>query len=92
MRALLDFAAIVIFIVAALAFFSFSWTAPPASASCWPLTWQAFAIVQGAYLVSRFFLAPRASALRFLPFTDETALYLHRWLHGPDGGSQLRHS
>ena len=40
----------------------------------------AFVIVQVAFLISRFFLAPRVSALRFLPFSDETALYLHRWL------------
>ena len=41
-RALLDFTAIVIFIVATLILFSFSWTAPPASASFWPPTWQAW--------------------------------------------------
>jgi small-conductance mechanosensitive channel len=35
---------------------------------------------QVAYLILRFFLAPRTAALRFLPFSDETALYLHHWL------------
>jgi small-conductance mechanosensitive channel len=40
----------------------------------------AFVIVQAAFLTSRFFLAPRLLALRFLPFSDETALYLHRWV------------
>jgi small-conductance mechanosensitive channel len=38
------------------------------------------AFFQVAYLVLRFFLAPRTPALRFLPFSDETALYLHHWL------------
>ena len=41
---------------------------------------SALVIVQAAFLVLRFFLAPRVPALRFLPFNDETALYLHRWL------------
>jgi small-conductance mechanosensitive channel len=36
--------------------------------------------VQGACLVLRFFLAPRAAGLRLLPFSDPTAMYLYHWL------------
>ena len=80
MRALLDFAAIVIFIAAALALF-FVFLERTAGQRVLLSTYlAAFVIVQAAFLISRFFLAPRVSALRFLPFTDETALYLHRWL------------
>jgi len=80
MRALLDFAAIVIFILAALALF-FVFLERTAGQRVLLSTYlAAFVIVQVAFLISRFFLAPRVSALRFLPFTDETALYLHRWL------------
>ena len=79
MRALLDFLAIVIFIAAALAFF-FVFLERTAGQRVLLSTYlAAFVIVQVAFLISRFFLAPRVSALRFLPFTDETALYLHRW-------------
>ena len=31
-------------------------------------------------LISRFFLAPKVSALRFLPMNDESAEFLHRWI------------
>ena len=80
MRSLLDFAAIVIFILAALALF-FVFLERTAGQRVLLSTYlAAFVIVQVAFLISRFFLAPRVSALRFLPFTDETALYLHRWL------------
>ena len=80
MRALLDFAAIVILILAALALF-FVFLERTAGQRVLLSTYlAAFVIVQVAFLISRFFLAPRVSALRFLPFTDETALYLHRWL------------
>ena len=80
MRALLDFAAIVIFILAALALF-FVFLERTAGQRVLLSTYlAAFVIVHVAFLISRFFLAPRVSALRFLPFTDETALYLHRWL------------
>jgi small-conductance mechanosensitive channel len=39
-----------------------------------------FVIVQTTYLFSRFFLAPRTPNLRFLPLSDDTARYLHRWI------------
>jgi small-conductance mechanosensitive channel/predicted outer membrane lipoprotein len=79
-RALLDFAAIVIFITAALAVF-FLFLERTAGQRVLLATYlTAFVIVQVAFVVSRFFLAPRVPTLRFLPFNNETALYLHRWL------------
>jgi small-conductance mechanosensitive channel len=80
MRALLDFAAIVIFILAALALFFIFLERTAGQRVLLSTYLAAFAIVQVAILISRFLLAPRAAALRFLPFSDETALYLHRWL------------
>jgi len=80
MRALLDFAAIVIFTIAALAVF-FLFLERTAGQRVLLATYlTAFVIVQVAFVVSRFFLAPRVPTLRFLPFNNETALYLHRWL------------
>ena len=80
MRALLDLAAIVIFIAAALIVF-FVFLDRTAGQRILLATYMTvLVIVQAAFLVSRFFLAPRLPALRFLPFNDETALYLHRWL------------
>jgi small-conductance mechanosensitive channel len=40
----------------------------------------AFLLVMAVQLVLRFFLSPKAPALRFLPMDDETAVYLQRWL------------
>jgi hypothetical protein len=40
----------------------------------------AFLIVMGIQLISRFFLAPKVSVLRFLPLDDATAAYLYRWV------------
>jgi len=81
-RALLDFAAIVIFIVAALILFFLFLDRTPGQRVLLAAYLAGFAIVQGAYLVLSFFLAPRASTLRILPFSDQTALYLHHWLMG----------
>ena len=79
-RAALDFAAIVIFIITALTLF-FVFLERTAGQRVLLSTYlAAFVIVQVVFLISRFFLAPRVSALRFLPFSDDTALYLHRWL------------
>jgi len=79
-RALLDFAAIVIFIVAALIFFHFFLDRTAGQRVLLAAYLSALVFVQGAYLILRFFLAPRASTLRILPFSDQTALYLHHWL------------
>ena len=80
LRALLDVAAIVIFILAALALFFGFLERTAGQRVLLSTCLAAFVIVQAAFLTSRFFLAPRLSALRFLPFSDETALYLHRWV------------
>jgi len=80
MQALLDFAAIAIFIAAALIVFFIFLDRAAGQRILLATYMTALVIVQVAFLVSRFFLAPRLPALRFLPFNDETALYLHRWL------------
>ena len=80
MRALLDFTAIVIFIVGGLAVFLVFLDRTGDQRLLMATYMAALVIVQVAFLVSRFFLAPRVPALRFLPFNDETALYLHRSL------------
>ena len=79
-RALLDFTAIVIFIVAAVILFFLFLDRTPGQRVLLAAYLAGLAIFQGAYLVLRFFLAPRTPALRFLPFSDQTALYLHHWL------------
>ena len=80
MRALLDFTAIVIFIVAALTLFFLFLDRTAGQRVLLAAYLAGLVFVQGAYLGLRFFLAPRAPALRFLPFSDPTALYLHHWL------------
>ncbi|MGA9536287.1 MAG: mechanosensitive ion channel family protein [Desulfobacterales bacterium] len=80
MRALLDFAAIIIFIVAALAIF-FLFLDRTANQRILLAAYVAgLVFFQCTYLALRLFLAPRTPALRFLPFSDETALFLHHWL------------
>ncbi|MGD9054380.1 MAG: mechanosensitive ion channel family protein [Desulfobacterales bacterium] len=79
-RALLDLAAIIIFIVAALVFFFLFLDRTAGQRVLLAAYLAGLAFFQGAYLVLRFFLAPRTPALRILPFSDETALYLHYWL------------
>jgi small-conductance mechanosensitive channel len=79
-RALLDFTAIVIFIVAALILFFLFLDRTPGQRVLLAAYLAGLVFFQVAYLVLRFFLAPRTPALRFLPFSDEIALYLHHWL------------
>jgi len=79
-RALLDFGAIIIFIVATLAIFFLFLDRTAGQRVLLAAYVAGLVFFQGAYLVLRFFLAPRTPALRFLPFSDETALYLHYWL------------
>jgi len=80
MGALMDFTAIVVFILAALSVF-FVFLDRTAGQRVLLATYlAAFVIVQVAFLASRFLLAPRTPALRLLPFSDDSALYLHRWL------------
>jgi small-conductance mechanosensitive channel len=80
MRALLDLTAIVIFIVAALALFFLFLDRTAGQRVLLAAYVAACVIVQTVFVVSRFFLAPHLSALRFLPLSDETGLYLHRWI------------
>lgn len=75
-RALLDFAAIIIFVVAALLLFLFFLDRTAGQRILLAAYLAGLAFFQIAYLALRFFLAPRTPALRFLPFSDETALYL----------------
>jgi small-conductance mechanosensitive channel len=79
-RALLDFAAIVVFIIGALVIYYLFLDRTAGQRVVLATYLAVFVIVQAAVLVSRFFMAPRAPALRFLPFSDDAALYLHRWL------------
>ena len=79
-RALLDFGAIIIFIVTALAIFFIFLDRTTGQRVLLAAYAAGLVFFQGGYLVLRFFLAPRTPALRFLPFSDETALYLHHWL------------
>jgi small-conductance mechanosensitive channel len=79
-RAALDFGAIIIFIAAALSIFFLFLDRTAGQRVLLAAYLAGFVFFQGAYLGLRFFLAPRTPALRFLPFSDQTALYLHRWL------------
>ncbi|MBW2517410.1 MAG: mechanosensitive ion channel family protein [Deltaproteobacteria bacterium] len=79
-RALLDLAAIIIFIVAALVLFFLFLDRTAGQRVLLAAYLAGIAFFQGAYLVLRFFLSPRTPALRILPFSDEAALYLHYWL------------
>jgi len=80
MRALLDFAAIVIFIVAAVTIFFLFLDRTAGQRVLLAAYLAGLVFFQGAYLVLRFCLAPRTPALRILPFSDQTSLYLHHWL------------
>jgi small-conductance mechanosensitive channel len=79
-RALLDLTAIIIFIVAAVILFFLFLDRTAGQRILLAAYLAGVAFFQVAYLVLRLFLAPRTPALRFLPFSNETALYLHYWL------------
>ena len=79
-RALLDLTGIVIVVVAAVIFFFLFLDRTAGQRILLAAYVAGLAFFQIAYLVLRFFLAPRTPALRFLPLSDETALYLHHWL------------
>ena len=79
-RALLDLAAIIIFIITAVILFFLFLDRTAGQRVLLAAYLAGLAFFQVAYLVLRFFLAPRAPALRFLPCSDGTALYLHHWL------------
>jgi small-conductance mechanosensitive channel len=79
-RALLDLTAIIIFVIAAVVLFFLFLDRTAGQRILLAAYLAGLAFFQAAYLVLRFFLAPRTPVLRFLPFSDETALYLHHWL------------
>ncbi len=79
-RALLDLTAIIIFILAAVILFFLFLDRTAGQRVLLAAYLAGLAFFQVAYIVLRFFLAPRTPALRFLPFSDETALYLHYWI------------
>jgi small-conductance mechanosensitive channel len=79
-RSMLDLAAITVFIVAAVAIFFLFLDRTAGQRVLLAAYLAGVVFFQVAYLALRFFLAPRTPALRFLPFSDETALYLHHWL------------
>jgi small-conductance mechanosensitive channel len=79
-RSMLDLAAIAVFIVAAVAIFFLFLDRTAGQRVLLAAYLAGVAFFQLSYLALRFFLAPRTPALRFLPFSDETALYLHYWL------------
>ncbi len=80
LRSLLDFLSMFIFAIAALAiFFIFMERSGPQSVLVTTYL-AAFLIVMGVQLISRFFLAPKVPALRFLPVDNEIAKYLYRWI------------
>jgi small-conductance mechanosensitive channel len=80
LRALLDLLFMFIFAIVTLAlFFIFMDRSGPQRVLVATYL-AAFLIVMAVQLVSRFFLTPKAPALRFLPMDDEIAIYLYRWL------------
>ena len=79
LQALLDLLFMLIFTIVALAlFFVFmDRTGPQRVLVATYLA--AFLVVMAVQLVSRFFLTPKFPTLRFLPITDQNAVYLYRW-------------
>jgi small-conductance mechanosensitive channel len=80
LRALLDLIGIAVFAAATLILFYFFLDRTMGQRLLTAAYLAAFVIVQTAYLVLRFFLAPHVPPLRFLPLSDEAARYLHRWI------------
>jgi small-conductance mechanosensitive channel len=78
-RSLLDFLSICVFVIATLIIYYGFLDRTTGQRVLIATYLVAFVIVFGVHLVSRFLLVPNVRALRFLPFKDETAQYLHRW-------------
>jgi small-conductance mechanosensitive channel len=79
-RALLDFLSIAVFAIATLAIFYIFLVGNTGQRVLVATYLLAFVIVRCFHLVSRFLLVPKVPALRFLPMSDSTAEYLHRWI------------
>jgi len=79
-RALLDLLSISVFAIATLAIFYIFLDGNTGQRVLVATYLVAFVIVRCFHLVSRFLLVPNVPALRFLPMSDSTAAYLHRWI------------
>jgi small-conductance mechanosensitive channel len=80
LRSLLDFVSICIFTVATLAILLI-FIEKSGEQRLVVITYlAAFLIVRMVQMVSRFLLAPAAPALRYMPLSDDHALYIHQWL------------
>lgn len=80
LRAFIDLASVSIFIITNLVLF-FLFFDHGGFQRLILLTYLAVVLlVRGINLVSRFVFAPTAPAIRILPLSDSTALYLHRWI------------
>ena len=80
LRALLDILFMFIFTIVTLALFFIFMDRTGPQRVLVATYLAAFLIVMAVKIVSRFFLADNAPALRFLPLDDHTAVYFHRWL------------
>ncbi len=80
LRALLDLLFIFIFTIVTLALFYIFMDRTGPQRVLVATYLAAFLIIMAVQLVLRFFLSPKAPALRFLPIDDDNALYLYRWL------------
>ncbi|UCH23969.1 MAG: mechanosensitive ion channel [Deltaproteobacteria bacterium] len=78
-RALLDLLSICVFAIVTLAIFYFFLDRTTGQRVLVATYLAAFVIVRCFHLVSRFLMVPHFSALRFLPMSDNTAVYLHHW-------------
>jgi small-conductance mechanosensitive channel len=78
-RALLDLVSICVFVIATLAIFYIFLDRNTGQRVLVATYLMAFVIVRCFHLVSGFLLVPNVPALRFLPMSDGTAEYLHRW-------------
>ncbi|MDJ0784544.1 MAG: mechanosensitive ion channel [Desulfosarcinaceae bacterium] len=79
-RAGIDGVAVLIFIAATLLIF-FLFTERNTAQRVLVATYlAAVVVVRIVYILLRLILAPKAATLRFLPLSDATALYLHRWI------------
>ncbi len=79
-RALLDFLSICVFAIATLSIFYIFLDRYTGQRVLVATYLVAFVIVRCFHLMSRFLLVPNVPALRFLPMSDSTAGYLHRWI------------
>ena len=80
LRALLDILFMLVFAIVTLALFFIFMDRTGPQRVLVATYLAAFLVVMAVQLILRFFLTPKAPALRFLPIDDENAVYLYRWL------------